>query len=498
MGKFAEYSNYDGLGLAELVRSKQVTPAELVEEAIERIEALNPKVNAVIHKLYERARREVQQGLPEGPFSGVPFFLKEIQSYLAAELHTSCSRYFEGYRPERNSELVDRYLASGVVVLGKTNAPEFGLLPATEPELFGPTRNPWNPELTTSGSSGGSAASVAARMVPLAGGGDGGGSIRTPSSCCGLVGLKPTRGRTPVGPQEAEMWNGFAIEHVLTRSVRDSAAMLDCISGPCLGDSHYLPRPETSFLDEVKKEPGKLRIAYGTESILGKENHPDCLAGLQDTLKLLGQLGHQTEEVNVPIEKAAFSRAFAIMAGAYVWALLSEFESVTGKKVRRPLLERETWLTRALGLSVHAGRYVQSIRLMQREARKFLELTESYDVLLHPTLVAPPKPLGFLQSYGWLAWAEAILARVPVKSVIRSNKALDDSVAPLIEFSGNTPVFNVSGQPSMSLPLYYNGEGLPIGMMFTGRFGDEATLFRLAGQLEKARPWKDKKPPICG
>lgn len=294
------------------------------------------------------------------------------------------------------------------------------------------------------------------------------------------------------------MWHGFAIEHVLTRSVRDSAAMLDAVSGPCLGDYHYLPKAESSFQDEVKRNPGRLKIAYGSESILRKEIHPDCLASLQDTVKLLEELGHQTEAANVPIDKAAFGRAFAVMAGAYVWALISESESLVGKKARRGLFERGTWLTRTLGRSIHAGQYVQSVRLLQREARKFLELTEDYDVLLHPTLATPPKPLGFLRSHGWLAWAEAILPRLPVKSVIRSNQALDDSVAPMLEFSANTSVFNVTGQPSMSLPLSYNAEGLPIGMMITGRFGDEATLFRLAGQLEQARPWKDKKPPVCG
>ncbi|MBI3455692.1 MAG: amidase, partial [Candidatus Rokubacteria bacterium] len=297
MPTFPEYEAYDGLGLAELVRRKEVAPAELVEAAIERIERRNPRLNAVIHTLYEEARARATGPLPAGPFAGVPFLLKDLAAAYAGAPLRSGSRFLAGWRPDHHAELVRRFLAAGVIVLGKTNTPELGLLPITEPRLFGPTRNPWDPERSPGGSSGGSAAAVAARMVPMASGGDGGGSIRIPASCCGVFGLKPSRGRTPSGPDAAERWQGLVVEHVLTLSVRDSAAMLDATAGPDPGAWHQAPPPARPFLAEVGAPPGRLRIAWSAEPALpAPAVDPDCRAALEDAVRLLGDLGHEGVE----------------------------------------------------------------------------------------------------------------------------------------------------------------------------------------------------------
>ncbi|MEW6775115.1 MAG: amidase [Bdellovibrionota bacterium] len=499
MPAFTDYSSYDGLGLADLVKRKEVTPLELVEAAIERIEKANPQINAVIHKLYDRARSQAKGELPHGPFAGVPFILKDLQSALAGEPLESGSRFYKGYKPSQNSELVNRYLAAGVIVVGKASTPEFGLIPTTEPEAFGPTRNPWDMSRTTGGSSGGSAAAVASRMVPLAGGGDGGGSIRIPSSCCGLFGLKPTRGRTPVGPLEAESWHGFAIEHVLTRSVRDSAAMLDAICGPYVGDFHYLPKPERPFLGELTQFTGRFRIAASAKPLLpSKGVHPDCLAAFEETVKLLKELGHEVIEDAPAVDALAFGRAFVSMVGGSTALGVRNAEANTGRKAHRGDFEVQTWLARKLGEALTAGEYLLAVQSIQKMCRDVLHFSENYDLILNPTLSKPPPKLGFLHPQGAQAVVESLAAALPVGSLVKSKALLDDAAAQAFAFVPWTPVYNATGQPSMSVPLHWNKEGLPIGMMFTAKFGQEATLYRLAAQLEQARPWKDKKPPVSG
>jgi amidase len=327
MDGFREYDHYDGLGLAELVRRKEVSPAELVEEAIRRIETVNPQINAVIHPMYDLARQQVQQGLPEGPFRGVPFLLKDLLVYYAGVPTRSGSRFFRDFVPDHDSEIVRRYRQAGVVVLGKTNTPELGLVPYTEPVLFGPSRNPWDLSRTTGGSSGGSGAAVAARLVPVAHGNDGGGSIRIPASCCGVFGLKPTRGRTPMGPDIGEAWRGMAINHVLTLSVRDSAAMLDATAGPDVGAPYIIPPPERPFLEEVGRDPGRLRIAFTTRPLLPGTVHPDCVRGVEETARLCQDLGHIVEEAAPQIDGHAFARDFLTMVCAETRADIEEGEA---------------------------------------------------------------------------------------------------------------------------------------------------------------------------
>ncbi len=491
---YDEYRKYDGLGLAELIAKGDVSAAELLETAITRIEEANPRLNAVVHPMYDYARRAAARDDVKGPFAGVPFLLKDLLSELAGVPHSSGSRFYKDYRPERNSELANRYLASGVVVAGKTNTPEFGLLPTTEPELWGPARNPWDPTRTTGGSSGGSAAAIASGMVPLASGGDGGGSIRIPSSCCGLFGLKPTRGRTPVGPKVSEDWHGFAVEHVLTRTVRDSAAMLDAVCGHYPGDIHYQPRPPVPFREEALRSPGKLRIAYSGRPFIQAEVHPEVLRGLDETVALLEGLGHEVTERGPVLDSALFARSYLVVIGAHTWASMRDGEKAVGRKATRQDFENKTWLSQLMGDAFSAGEYVAAVRALHRIVRPLHELVEDVDVLLHPTVSQPPPRLGFVDKGGFFGHVERLAGHLAPKALLRSDAILEQAAGEAFAFVPWTPILNVTGQPSMSVPLCESTDGLPMGMMFTGKLGDEATLLRLAGQLEQARPWRDKQP----
>ncbi|OGL02441.1 MAG: amidase [Candidatus Rokubacteria bacterium RIFCSPHIGHO2_12_FULL_73_22] len=494
MSAFAEYAEHDGLGLAELVRNKEVTPSELLEAARARIEAGNPTINAVVHRMYDQARAAVAGGLPDGPFRGVPFLLKDLGAKYAGVPTGAGNRLLRDIPAPLDSEIVRRYKAAGVVILGKTNTPEFGLVPFTEPAVAGPTRNPWDLGRTPGGSSGGSAAAVAARMVPLAGGGDGGGSIRIPASCCGVFGLKPTRGRTPTGPDTGEVWRGFAQEHVLTRSVRDSAAMLDAIAGADVGAPYAAPPQARSFLAEVGTEPGRLRVAFTAQPFLGHAVHDDCVQGLEDTVRLLRELGHTVVEATPRIEREAFAVAFLTIVVAEARA---EIEWAAGQARRAPApgdFEPATWGLGLLGRALSASDYANASRYLQRVAREIGSFFERHDVLLTPTLSAPPVPIGSLQPSRAERAVLGVLGRLHAGWALRAMGMIRQLAGQVFDFIPFTPVFNVTGQPAMSVPLCWNAAGLPIGMHVVGRFGDEATLFRLAGQLERARPWRARAP----
>lgn len=494
MGDFPEYERYDGLGLAALVRGGEISPAELVEAAAARIERENPRLNAVIHPMFDQARAAAAGPLPDAPFRGVPMLLKDLVLAVAGEPLRSGSRALRDYVPPADSELVRRYRAAGVVILGKTNTPEFGLTPVTEPSLFGPTRNPWDLRRTPGGSSGGSAAAVAAGMVPIASGGDGGGSIRIPASCCALFGLKPTRGRTPTGPYMTAPWEGMAIDHVLTRSVRDSAAMLDVTAGRDPGAPYDAPTPIRPYLKEVGTPPGRLRIAFTTFPFLGQGVDPACVAGVGETVALLEELGHELVEDRPLVDRDGVVAAFATVLAGQVSADVAEIGALFGRQPRPVDYEPETWLLSLLGREIAAADYVRAVRLLQRTAREIGRFFEEYDVLLTPTLAAEPLLLGQLRpppllerGMGWVnrfnaGWLPKRLGVVP------------QVAAQTFAFIPYTPLFNITGQPAMSVPLHWSAAGLPVGMHFVGRFGDEGTLFRLAGQLEEARPWFDRRP----
>jgi amidase len=499
MATFSEYERYDAIALADLVRRRKVSPRELVEAAIERIERANPRINAVIHPLYDQARRAAEGVLPDGPFAGVPFLLKDLQAAYAGAPMRSGSRFYGDWSPPHHSELVRRFLASGVIVLGKTNTPELGLLPTTEPLRFGPSRNPWDLKRTTGGSSGGSAAAVAARMVPMAGGGDGGGSIRIPASCCGIFGLKPTRGRTPSGPDATDPWQGFGVDHVLTRSVRDSAAMLDATAGPDAGAPYAALSPKRPFLAEVGCSPGRLRIAFSAEPYLpAREVDPDCQAALEDAVTLLRQLGHEVFEARPALDGHAFAKAFLTMITAETWADVREAERIVGRRARPNDFEMGTWLLAILGKSFSAGECAVACRYLKSTGRRIAAFmdAERVDVLLSPTLARMPIHLGTLLPRGPEGLVQRVLTRLSFGGMLRVLGALDRGAREAFSFIPYTPVFNASGQPSMSVPLSWTAAGLPVGLMFTARWGEEATLFRLASQLEEARPWSERRPPI--
>ncbi len=495
---FAEYDQYDALGLAELVRRGEVSARELVVTAIERIDALNPRLNAVIHRLSDDALAAADAPPSDGPFAGVPFLLKDLLSSYAGAPIRSGSRILDQFIAPHDSELVRRYRRSGVIIVGKTNTPEFGLTPFTEPELFGPTLNPWDTTRTSGGSSGGSAAAVASGMVPMAGGGDGGGSIRIPASCCGIFGLKPTRGRTPTGPIEGELWEGAVIEHVLTRSVRDSAAMLDAISGPEAGAPYVTPSPTRPFLAEVGAHPGRLRIAFTDRPLLGDRMDADCKAALRDAVALLESLGHTVVEASPPLDRDAFLHAFLLMVCAQADADLADAEAATGRRASPANVEMSTWALALLGRSYNAGEMARARRHLERTSRAVGRWFEGYefDALVTPTLTAPPFITGALQPPSHEMAALKLLGQLRAGGVLRLGGALEKAAKRVFDWIACPPLFNVTGQPAMSVPLAWNAAGLPIGIHFAARWGDEATLFRLAAQLEEARPWFSRRPPV--
>ena len=491
-----EYLRHDATGLAALIRSKAITSAELLEVAIGRIDRLNPAVNAVIHRMDDAARR-VAAAPAAGPFAGVPLLLKDLLSAVAGEPLTGGSGFLRHYVPGHDSELVRRYRAAGFVFLGKTSTPEFGLTPFTEPALFGPTRNPWDLTRTPGGSSGGSAAAVAAGMVPVATGGDGGGSIRIPASCCGLFGMKPTKGRVPTGPDFGEIWHGAVVEHVLTRSVRDSAAILDATGGGDAGAPYAAAPPERPFLEEVGRAPGRLRVAFTTKAWLGGRVHADCVAAVEDAARLLEGLGHQVEEASPPIDGPGFCRAFLTMICSELRGDMEDAAAALGRKARRRDFESATWGLSRLGKAIPGSEFVRAVRFLQRTARMTAPFFERHDVMLTPTLASPPFPIGALQPTPRESTLFTLLGRIGSGNLIRGLGVLEQMADKIFQWIPWTPVINATGQPAMSVPLAWNGQGLPVGVHCIGRYGDEATLYRLAAQLERERPWFGRMAPLA-
>ena len=495
MPALTEYDHLDGTGLAVLVRRGEVAPAELLDAAIERIEALNPRLNAVVAHCYDRARQQARNQLPDGPFRGVPFLLKDMLAVDGGTCTTNGCSFFQGHTQTRDSEIVRRLKAAGLIIVGKTNTSELGILPVTEPRLFGPTRNPWDTRFTPGGSSGGSATAVAARMVPMAHGGDGGGSIRIPASCCGVFGLKPTRGRNPMGPYVGEGWHGIVVEHALTRSVRDSAALLDATQGADVGAPYVAPPPERPYSDEVGRDPGRLRIAFTTRLLLGSAVHPDCVAAVKHAAVLCEKLGHQIEEAAPSFDRRALCKSYLTLVAAETAAMIQLAGESMGKKPRAREFEPGTWMLAQIGHKFAADELAVAVHRVHAAGRELGDWFQERDALLTPTLSAPPLPLGALDQKPVEKLALAVLRALPSETLMR--KLLDQLAIVGFEYAAFTPIANLTGQPAMSVPLYWNGQGLPIGCQFLGRFGEEATLLRLASQLEAAQPWDARRPPAA-
>jgi amidase len=461
----------DATAQADLVRRREVKPIELVEAAIARIEKLNPQINAVIATLYEEARQAAAGDLA-GPFAGVPFLLKDDLSGAQAGIPRSAGRgYFGGQAPIEDSDLVRRYKQAGLVILGRTNLPELALLPATEPRLFGATRNPWDLGRTSGGSSGGSAAAVSAGMVAVAHGADGGGSLRIPASCCGVFALKPSRGRMP-GPPGV-----LGVPHVISRSVRDSAALLDASAGADTGSPYLLPQPARPFLAEAEAPSRRLRVAFSTETVAGFDLHPDCVAAVEDAAKLCRSLGHEVREARPSIDGEQFMSAFLDVFTAGTAKAVELTASTKGRPPVDDELEPSTWLYFRHGKSRSAIDYLDALQVFNRISATVASFVEDFDVWLTSTLGSPPLPLGSFE--------------------VASGDDLASFSERCWRFSPNTPLFNLTGQPAMTVPLYWNAAGLPIGVQFAGRVGEEGLLLSLAAQLEVARPWRDRWPPIA-
>jgi amidase len=474
MSASSELAGLDATAQAELVGRGEATAVELVEAAIASIEKLNPTLNAVVTPTFERALDAAQAGVT-GPFAGVPYLVKDLIVEIEGVRFTEGSVFLRDNVSTFDSELVVRLRRAGLVLLGKTNTPEFGMAPTCEPVLFGPTRNPWATDRSTSGSSGGSAAAVASRMVPMAHGNDLGGSLRYPASACGVFGLKPTRARNPLGPEYGDAIGGWAVEHAMTRSVRDSAALLDATSGPALGD----PYPSTAagpFLPEVGKDPGRLRIAFTERTPEGVPGHPDCVDAVRDAAALCAELGHDIVEADLPgLTPSVGSAIGTVFSAATAWIVAYW----TRRLGREPGAGDLDPLTRAywdMGRSVSAAEYMLAVEDCQAFSRVVAGFLAEHDLWLTPTLSTPPLPLGEIVS----------TPDEPLRALEKGG--------PTVAYAG--VVANITGNPAMSVPLWWNGDGLPIGVHFLGRFGDEATLFRLAAQLEAARPWLGRRPPV--
>jgi amidase len=491
-----EYDGLDGLAIADLVRRRALSAAEVTEAALARMAARNPRLNAVVRPLESMARTMAAKVDLDAPFAGVPMLIKDLMTTIAGVPTSNGTRVLQAIIPDHDSELVARYRGAGAVFIGKANTPELGLTPYTESEALGPARNPWDPTKTTGGSSGGSGAAVAARIVPIAHGGDGGGSLRIPASCNGVFAIKPTRGRMPTGPDVGDAWRGFVQEHVITRSVRDSAAMLDATAGEDTGTPVACPRQDRPFLEEVTREPGRLRVAVTTTPFFGSTVHPDCVAALEDAAALLESLGHDVIRAEPVVDAQSLSQAFLTVVAAEARADIEWIGAQLKRAPRSDDVELTTWALGLVGKAASAADYATSVRTLQVAGRTVGRFFTNYDVLVTPTLGTPPFTIGALQPSAAERAMLRVVAGLGLGGVLKAAGLLNETAKKVYGFIPYTPLFNVTGQPAMSVPLHWNAAGLPIGTQLVSRFGDEATLFRVAGQLERARPWAGRIPPL--
>lgn len=473
---FDAYTQHDATALARLVADGEVSPEELLETAITAAEQQNPSINAFSQKLYDHGRAALRNGLPGGPFKGVPFLLKDASADLASTCTTSGARVLADQIASTDSTLIERYKAAGLVIFGKTTTPEFALAASTETSLTGATRNPWDLARTAGGSSGGSAAAVAAGIVPATHASDGGGSIRIPASCCGLFGLKPTRARTPSGPRVGEDWGSLAVAHVLTRSVRDSAALLDVTQGAASGDPYCAPPPARSYAEDASTDPGRLRIALQVTPPAGGPVDAACLLAVQETATLLTSLGHQVEEATPPGDWDLLGEAVWILVASNVSRTIQAIGRARGRRLGPDDMDAVSWSAVETSRQMRIEDYPRALGEIHAQGRRMAAFHDRHDVVISPTLGHPPPPLG--------------TQRTDTDDLAAYREALAN-------FSPFTQMFNVTGQPSMSLPLHWTDDGLPVGVMVSAGFGREDILFRLAGQIERAQPWFHRLAGRC-
>ena len=467
------YADLDATDLADLVARGELSALEVLEEAVERAERVNPRLNALVYPWYDHARERIRDGLPKGPFHGVPFLLKDLYQDYEGQKQSNGCRALAGTVAESDSEMVSRYKAAGLSIFGRTASPEFGLSTTTESALHGRTRNPWNPELTSGGSSGGASSMVAAGVLPMANASDGGGSIRVPASCTGLFGLKPTRGRNPMGPLVGEGWSGLATVHAISRSVRDSALLLDCTAGPDVGAPYWAAPPARPFAEELGREVAGMKAAVVREAWFGVETHPDCLEAVDAAADLCRGLGLEVEEARLPIPRALLDADMQI-----IYSNARETVELVEQGLGRPATEEDVEknnLAMARRDRSTGADYVRALNGIHALGRLVARFFLDFDLLITPTMPVPPMPLGLLSP---------------------SREDAEAQWRDVMRTIAYTSVFNASGNPAASIPLHWNGDGLPIGVQFAAPYGGEAALFRIASALERAAPWARRRPPI--
>ena len=472
---FAAYGTYDAIGLARLVAKKKVKPIELIDEAIARAEALNPKLNAIVFKAYDEARAAAKEKVVGGPFGGVPMLLKDMRANVVGWPNRSGSRYVSATPSLFESTLVTRFKAAGLIPMGKTNVPEFGILPTTECKLYGAAHNPWNLAHSPGGSSGGSAAAVAAGIVPIAHATDGGGSIRIPASACGLVGLKVSRGRLTQGPGAADATAGLSVDGFVTRTVRDTAAALDATCAPDFGDPYFALPPEGSYLDGIKRKSRRLRIAVSTKMMNGAAHDPEVTFAVSRTAKLCTSLGHEVEEIDPSVDAGALIGAFSTVWCSNVAFTLDALALQTGIKPSLEVVEGLTLGLYEIGKRVSAAQFIEARQIMTSAGRQFADWHKTYDVWLTATLGRPPMGLGTIDI---------------------DEADVQKGFAPNYGYVPFTSMQNSAGTPGINLPLNWSKDGLPLGVQFTARAGGEMTLLKLAAELEKASPWAQRYASI--
>jgi Asp-tRNA(Asn)/Glu-tRNA(Gln) amidotransferase A subunit family amidase len=488
-----EYAAQDGLGLAELIAERQVTPAEVLEAAQRRADEVDPAINAIVRRMDGEAAARLREPLT-GPFAGVPFVIKDLRQEYAGLPSSSGCRALSTVPAAEHSTVVQRWLDAGLVIFGKTNTPEFGAKAITEPDLFGPARNPFDLDRTPGGSSGGSAAAVAAGIVPVAGASDGGGSIRIPAACCGLFGLKPGRGLVPFGPSLGEALGGSATNGVVSRSVRDTAAMLDVLAG---GDATSPYAPATAdrpYVGEVTRAPGRLRIGFHTTSAINPHPHAEAVAAVEATVALLADLGHDVEPVPSPCDEAALARDFLTTWLTHVAFEVQETKRQTG--AGNEGFERDTLLMAALGRATSGVAQVAAVERRHEYVSALAAFHAQYDLLLTPTLAQPPVRIGELATPRPAAALADLLLRTRTARLLRHAGIVDQVIHQNLSWVPYTQLANITGRPAMSVPLHWTADGVPLGVQFVAGLGGEGLLLRLAAQLEAARPWADRRPAL--
>ncbi len=496
---FKEYLQHDATGLAELIARGEISAAEALEAALARAAEVEPALAAICLPMQSLARARAQAPLA-GPFAGVPFLLKDMGQDYAGVPSPSGSRALRQWLPPQHAEIVRRFLDAGFVIFGKTASPEFALKAETAPRIWPqPTRNPWDLARTPGGSSGGAAAAVAAGIVPAAGASDGGGSIRIPAAYCGLFGLRPSRGRVPSGPRQGEFWEGASSQHALTRSVRDSARILDAIAGAEAGAPFAIAPPARPWAEDILRPPGALRIGYSTQSPLGTPVHAQCVEAVLRAARLLESLGHRVEPAQPAIDGHALARSFVTMYFGQTAASIAQARRLTGAGERE--FELETRILALLGRTLSAGEYVDEHARWNDYARALGQFHQTFDLYLTPTTAQPPNRIGELATPPLQRAAAQLVLALRAGRLLLKSGMVDTLVATSLQRVPFTQLSNLTGTPSMSVPLHWapadaGGAELPFGVQFVARFGDEATLLRLAAQLEQAQPWAERRPPL--